>query len=659
MFLSKSDLHKLKQKPITLGVDPELALEDKQGRLLPANSTFYPDDPTNEPFGYDGHSRTAEVRTKKYSSDPAAVIRELKGILEKAKAKYPEAYQHNLKATSRHLSLGGHIHFGHPLLTSPLTRETDTFPRLTDNLDLLLAFPSVYLDNLPNRKRRAENEYGYLGDARHQPWGLEYRTLSSFLASKELASCNLYVAHSVADATIKHDFKVKWPVDREEFKGVFNENLATSLLRPNLKSVFQQLSKLPLYSESKEHKRWTDYLIRSVVGNKPLFSIEIKKGWKIEFEIEDFYNLERIETLADKITQLLVQIHKEDRKELALTRLLEGSNKDFACPTIAENVSMAIVKSMSQRAVENTKWKHMAVYGLSKKRENEIWLHAPFDTKKQKQFLSIAWDLAAKIPHKTKVRSIRVKQAHEPFSADDQRLGGFNIGFGRKVREENILLAESISLLAFLLANPGAHKSTEKNGKVRKKLYVTKKKLSESLVKNTASSPIFNIKVNLKKNIKLGLSLPAEIKTSKAVRGAFDELKVFPLYHIIEIQLSLHSELKKLVKNMRIDCDCSPRIAISSQGSTKLNSLCLSCMSQQILSFFQNYGALTLYPCQNCGMVALKEDFNSNTGRCSSCHKKRTADEKEKAQTYVRLNMATITGSNSPFRIDNVEDDDD
>ena len=167
--VEKVDTKSLKKKPITIGVDPELALEGKRGALKHANEVFKPEENYSSDFGFDGNNSTAEIRSS-YSKYPENVVKNLKDILEKNKKKYPEAFQYNMKATSKHLSLGGHIHFGHPLLKDKYRKEATELVR---NLDFLLAFPSLYLDDINNRKRRARAGFGRLGDVRSQSWGIE------------------------------------------------------------------------------------------------------------------------------------------------------------------------------------------------------------------------------------------------------------------------------------------------------------------------------------------------------------------------------------------------------------------------------------------------------------------------------------------------------
>lgn len=71
-------------------------------------------------------------------------------------------------------SAGFHIHVGY---TAP---EPEANLRLAQMLDLALGLPSVLLEPPSDRKKVG---YGKAGNFRHQPHGVEYRTLSSYFAS--------------------------------------------------------------------------------------------------------------------------------------------------------------------------------------------------------------------------------------------------------------------------------------------------------------------------------------------------------------------------------------------------------------------------------------------------------------------------------------------
>lgn len=89
-------------------------------------------------------------------------------------------------------SAGFHIHVGYE---SP---NSTTNVKLAKALDLFLGVPSVLLEPQNSRKKVG---YGLAGNMRHQPHGVEYRTLSSFFAGhKKLIEWVYKNTHSAIDA---------------------------------------------------------------------------------------------------------------------------------------------------------------------------------------------------------------------------------------------------------------------------------------------------------------------------------------------------------------------------------------------------------------------------------------------------------------------------
>lgn len=73
-------------------------------------------------------------------------------------------------------SAGCHIHIGYPKFNA------DTSVQLVKYLDAYLGLPSILLD--PDKKRRSL--YGKAGSFRLQPWGVEYRVLSSAMMKDDV-----------------------------------------------------------------------------------------------------------------------------------------------------------------------------------------------------------------------------------------------------------------------------------------------------------------------------------------------------------------------------------------------------------------------------------------------------------------------------------------
>jgi len=490
---------------ITIGSDPEFTLvQPDSGTTVNAHEVYKPNNPhsINTEFGLDGHSATGEIRPKP-ADTPKKAVQAIKELLEENKKKYPQAYKYNLKATSNRLQLGGHIHFGNKKFLSPTGRLNSVGLTLVHNLDNLLAFPSMYLENKEHAQTRRHTSYGGFSDARAQTWGFEYRTLSSFIASKELTSCIFYLGHAIADATLGYDYKCKELVQKDGFNHAF-KNQARELLKPHLTYVFRQHGKLPLYKEKKDYRQNIDLFQVAVKKELPLFDTEIKKGWKIEFDISDFWKVERLETLLEKITKLLIAIHTLKRKNFkpVIHRFVKGSHEDIGCLEIANRVNIAINNLVDAEVIKSHEWKNLRVYGLKESRGNEVWIsnNSLTEDKRRKQVLAYLWEIASEFTHKSKIEDIRFNGS----------MNSHSIAFGRKLREENLLVAETMVVITLLLINRDLFKQTQKVKGKTKKLLITKHKVVDTVVKNLKNTKQFkavipNIVTDKLNNVELPL----------------------------------------------------------------------------------------------------------------------------------------------------------
>lgn len=527
-------LKKLREDKITLGTDPELEIVDVvSGRTLPANDVFKPDNWQTDELGYDGHNATAEMRIKP-AKTPAEAVRYVHNILERNKKRYPQLFQHNLMASSRNLSLGGHLHFGSEALRGGNSEAEELRIQLVRNLDNLLAFPAMFLEVKEHSVHRRMGNYGHLSDYRSQTWGIEYRTLGSFISSKELTTVIFYVGEAIADATINYGFKAKNNVDNDAFDYAFNRQ-SRDLLKPHLKKTFAQLRALPKYKTNKTTKREIEHFISLVKESKPLFGMEVKEGWNIYFDINEFWKVDKIETLVEKLAKLLISVHANPRKyKKPATPLVMGSVNDYACPEIADTVNRALGHLINEELLKSKRnsWKRLRVYGLKKEKGNEVHIGRVEDdlsSKRTEQLLAICWDIAGEFGHDTKIEKIEFKRDTQPYS----------IGFGRAVREENLLLAEAIVIAELLLINKDLYKNQEKIGKKIKHLNVTNSKIVKPMVEGLKKGKKITVKVptNIFPQLN-GAELPPIIGINKS----FEEIKT----DIHDIASYDHYELERL-----------------------------------------------------------------------------------------------------------------
>ena len=172
-----------------IGADPEFGLWDSQSRVFVMANKFFSGD-TRGSIGNDGNPEIGELRPA--PGTPSQVAARL-GVLIRHAIRLTEKHKVQLVAGpwSRN-PLGGHLHFN--------TLETPPpYPvmHLIKCLDFYAALPFALLENPAHAKARLKAGYGRVGAYRPQPWGIEYRTLSSWLDSRVLTNAILRLAFNV------------------------------------------------------------------------------------------------------------------------------------------------------------------------------------------------------------------------------------------------------------------------------------------------------------------------------------------------------------------------------------------------------------------------------------------------------------------------------
>ena len=461
MVSKSSKVKKMPSVPITLGSDPELAIVRTDGNYISANDIIH--NGTHLQFGTDGAGSPLEIRPKPVT-DPQDAVNEIKRILELNKKKYPQIFANSLKAAHRSMPIGGHLHFGH----LELQHNDELNTTLAQNLDFLLAVPCLFLENKALAvARRYHSSYGRLSDWRGQDWGMEYRTLASFVASRQLTRCIFYLSHAIADATIYHNWKAKsHKISREAFA-----LCDTSHLKPLLPEIFEDQKNLPKYKEDRKYRRAIDLFRQMVKRGDPAFSTEIKAGWSVAFDIENYMKVPRIETLIEKVTRYLTT--QEAQPQTLDTHFIEASGKDLFCPQIAFAVSLALNKTLGKVALKRLlPPRTIRIIGIRQENGNKILVNLPrLKEKKRKQVLATLWQVASSFKHTTKIEEI----------AFTRHIRHYTVGYGRRIREENLLMLEVMTFILSLFANPSLYKHTEGQGKNKKRLYTTTRKLNKAL----------------------------------------------------------------------------------------------------------------------------------------------------------------------------------
>ena len=613
----------LKEK-ITLGTDPEFCIIGKEGQIIGANEIFKPKtDPLQAELGYDGHSQTAEMRIKP-AKTPAEATKYIKQILQRSKKLYPQVFQNNMIAQHSNISLGGHLHFGHTMLKDSYSGSYEIINKLVLNLDTLLAFPALYLENTELAKER-RNRFGYgkMSDHRGQPWGIEYRALSSFIASKELTEDIFYLGHAIADATLFHNYEVKPLVEDSEVFQIACNKVAKTLLKPQLPKVYKAQRKLPLYLSDKKYQDAIEDFIAQVKKGTPMFSEEMKKGWNIKFNMADFLKVDRIETLLEKVADTLVAIHTAKKKFTNSNyTFVTGSETDTACAEIAETVNLALNHLIKENVLAQKNHHVIRVVGLSEKRGNTIWfgklgLHG----KRTKQLLASAWQIAGLFDHSTKIENVKFTKELKPMT----------IGFGQAIRKENMLVAEAVAVIASLLVNRELYKQEEKIRGKNTKLYITEQKLTKPLlihfeaVKEIKVKPAVNILPNLN-NVKL----PYILKPSLNYNEIYNIISRLSGDKKMEIRKALQPIRKEIVKTMLKNDDLNQAGRENAKAmpikTLKTPSLCylLAKLFQILPSIEDNltnpiYSCNYIYSCSSCSSYTSGLSFCGHCGTCSKC----------------------------------------
>ena len=622
------------QEIITIGSDPEFAFVSPtdKGRTLDACEVFSPKTEATSidcEFGYDGHNATAEIRPKP-QNNPKDAVKEIKALLERNKKLYPQAYKYNLMATNDRLSLGGHIHFGHPLLTQNNPEYVNLIKQITKNLDNLLAFPCIYLENKEDGKRRRQNfNYGHLSDWREQNWGFEYRTLSSFIASRELTNDIFYLGHAIADATINHNFKCKEVTTTEGFDYAFNAQ-SRDLLRPHLPAIFKQERALPKVKKEADYKKAVEDFIKLVEKEVPIFDTEIKKGWNIDFDISDFWKVDKIETLIEKIAKILITIHTTTHREQfkeTIIKFVAGSYKDVSCPEIAKNVNIALNNLLPEEVLKSQAWKKIRVCGLKADKGNKIWLgYMYMRGKRKKQLLGMLWDIASNFQHTSKITEI---SSYKPEARAN------TIYFGRKIREENLLLPEAMTIVTILLLNKDLYKQTQKKGRKETKLYVTKNKVIQPFIKHIKKADKFIAKpprITSKKILNIDLPFIFDLDQNyDTINKAFRSIDEQDRKDLTEIMAVTAKRFRKIFKN-RKHCarKCEKTLNYGSTPIVKFCGKCIATFIRQLCidnlvyissSKWHNLfeGVSEARNCSNCENDKPADNFCSDCGYCWDC----------------------------------------
>ena len=175
--------------PKLLGADPEFSLwtPDTDEFCRAENHIRYTSQDTQ--FGLDGGCMVAELRPRP-ADDPQEIMKNIRSALRKGLCSSVRELVWRAGAGAGHCPTGGHLHLGLPFFWE--NRQN------IYKLDAFLGYPLIALEHQDTGRARRHAGYGSLGDAREQPWGVEYRTPASWLISPAITSIAMHLAWAVA-----------------------------------------------------------------------------------------------------------------------------------------------------------------------------------------------------------------------------------------------------------------------------------------------------------------------------------------------------------------------------------------------------------------------------------------------------------------------------
>jgi len=228
---------------ITIGGDPEFGLRNKISKQQVYARQFY----SGSHVGTDGHSDIGELRTSGGYTNPLLYVAELCNLINTTmNQKTPLEVMVTGGSMIENDPIGGHIHIG--------CKEGAQFLReriqsVGDSLDLFVALPSLMIEDYGKSSyRRSHSGYGKLSATKETSWGIEYRTLPSWLVSKGFASSFLSLAYVVADHALNCEQPPVFSDLGEKAKKEFYKSNRKYFYR-YLPKIFKYMKKMRLYKD--------------------------------------------------------------------------------------------------------------------------------------------------------------------------------------------------------------------------------------------------------------------------------------------------------------------------------------------------------------------------------------------------------------------------
>ena len=194
---------------LSLGADPELALVGRAGRAVRADR--YLQGGVAGRIGVDGNGVPAEIRPG-VSDSPIGLAAKCRHALVDMKAELANVLTREVTKVQagsyvrNAVALGGHVHIG-----GAIVDHRESFLAWAD----LLAYKwGQKVEDPKATASRMSCGYGRPGDLRHQPHGLEYRSLGSWLCHPQVAVASISLVKIAAVLALQEHPPVSqdWPI---------------------------------------------------------------------------------------------------------------------------------------------------------------------------------------------------------------------------------------------------------------------------------------------------------------------------------------------------------------------------------------------------------------------------------------------------------------
>jgi hypothetical protein len=227
------------------------------------------EDPDNcyQTIGWDGELR--EIRPM-FSVDPLIVVSNIKKCMQEAVSRQPKLMDYKWKAGSsygEYYSLGGHVHFG-----AKLGRSVSQLAKYFAPIGLALESRQEGL------LRHAHGSYGQLTDYRNQVWGGEYRTLSSWITSPNVAKGILCLAKTVGQELVER--KITEIGDVLNITDDYVNNFRLTKIREIALSLELTIQNMRLYPT---YARYIKFIFSLIKAGKSWFpkGMDMKAAWGV------------------------------------------------------------------------------------------------------------------------------------------------------------------------------------------------------------------------------------------------------------------------------------------------------------------------------------------------------------------------------------------